>query len=215
MRGERFMTLRADMISCVRAGRILFTELSVEVADGSTLWVRGANGSGKTSLLRQLCGLAQPDQGTVHWQGRDIRGDRPRFHANLLYIGHAAALKGDLLAWENLVFAAALAGQPLSRARACEALDAAGLRDWAESPVRLLSEGQRKRVALARLQFEAGRAMWFLDEPFSSLDGNALGALRAAMHAYVSGGGILVYTTHQEIGLPNQAELDMDDWAGC
>lgn len=209
------MTLRADSVSCVRAGRPLFRDLTVEADPGSALWVRGANGSGKTSLLRLLCGLAQPDDGAVRWQGRDIRADRAAFHASLLYIGHASGLKGDLLAWENLALAAALAGRPLARAQACDALDAAGLADWAETPVRMLSEGQRKRVALARLQFGAGRALWLLDEPFSSLDGPALGALRATLHAYVSGGGILVYTTHQDIALPKLAQLDMDRWAEC
>lgn len=199
----------------MRAGRTLFSKLAMEIGPGAALWVRGANGSGKTSLLRLLCGLAHPDHGEVRWQGRDIRADRAGFNASLLYIGHAPGLKGDLLAWENLALGAAVGGSQLTRDQACAALDAAGLSDWTESPVRALSEGQRKRVALARLQFAAGRALWILDEPFTSLDGPALDALRATLHAYVTGGGTLVCTTHQDIGLPNLVHLDLDRWAGC
>ena len=209
--GRAAMSLRADGVSCTRAGRTLFGGLHLEAAPGSALWVRGANGSGKTSLLRLLCGLARPDVGTVRWHGKDIRADRAGFHAGLLYIGHAAGLKGDLLAWENLAFG----GPPLTREEACGALDAAGLSDWAEAPVRSLSEGQRKRVALARLQLAQDRPLWLLDEPFTSLDGRAAEGLRAALHAYVAGGGTLVYTTHQDVDLPNTVQLDMDRWARC
>ena len=209
------MSLRADNLCRTRAGRTLFRELSLETTPGSALWVRGANGSGKTSLLRLLCGLAQPDEGTVCWQGKNIRSDRAGLHASLLYIGHAHGLKEDLLAWENLALAAQVGGHRLTRAQACDALDSAGLSAWAEAPVRTLSEGQRKRVGLARLQFSVGRALWVLDEPFSALDGHAFDALSATLARYVAGGGTLVITTHQRLALPNLAQLDLDRWAAC
>lgn len=209
------MSLRAEGLSCTRAGRTLFRELSLETTPGSALWVRGANGSGKTSLLRLLCGLAHPDSGTVCWQGENIRSERARLHASLLYVGHAAGLKGDLLAWENLALAAQVGGERVTRAQACEALDAAGLSDWAEAPVRTLSEGQRKRVGLARLHLCARRALWLLDEPFSALDGQAMDALAATLERHVAGGGTLVITTHQRLALPNLNQLDLDRWAAC
>ena len=209
------LRLRADGLSCTRAGRTLFRELSLETTPGSALWVRGANGSGKTSLLRLLCGLAHPDSGSVSWQGENIRSERASLHASLLYIGHSPGLKGDLLAWENLVLAAQVGGDRVTRAQACEALDDAGLSEWAETPVRALSEGQRKRAGLARLQLSAGRPLWVLDEPFSALDDDACNALAATLERYVAGGGTLVLTTHQRPRLPNLNQLDLDRWAAC
>jgi heme exporter protein A len=186
--------LQARQLGCVRGTRRLFAGVDVDLRAGAALRVAGPNGSGKSSLLRILCGLAEPHAGSVTWQGRAIRS----VHANLVYLGHAPAIKDDLTALENLMAGAALAGAPVDAPAALSALADAGLRDLAGRACGLLSEGQRKRVALARLQLAEGRRLWVLDEPFSALDGAAGAALAATIDAHLARGGLLVYTTHQD-----------------
>jgi heme exporter protein A len=186
--------LQARQLGCVRGTRRLFSSVDVDLRAGAALRVAGPNGSGKSSLLRILCGLADPHTGSVSWQGRAIRSA----HANLVYLGHAPAIKDDLTALENLVAGATLAGAPVDMPAALAALADAGLRDLAGRACGLLSEGQRKRVALARLQLAQDRRLWVLDEPFSALDGAASAALAATIDAHLARGGLLVYTTHQD-----------------
>ena len=209
------MSLQAHRLACTRGDRILFRDLSLSVASGNALWVRGSNGSGKTSLLRLLCGLAYPDEGEVHWHGKNVRATRAEFGASLAYIGHAAGLKDDLLAWENLSLGATLSGNSVTRNQAIDALEQTGLADEADLPVRVLSQGQRKRVALARLHLSSERPLWVLDEPFTALDHAAVDALRATLGRHLSTGGAVVYTTHQEINLPGTLHLDMDSLPAC
>lgn len=209
------MTLSVHHLSCVRAERVLFSNLNLEIRAGSALWVRGSNGSGKTSLLRMLCGLAYPDDGKVCWQGRNIRANRAELNASLIYIGHAAGLKDDLVAWENVVHSAIVSGSPVNRDQAFAALDLAGLSNESNLSARVLSVGQRKRVNLARLSFGSDRPLWILDEPFTSLDGPGIGSLRAILEDHLSNGGIVIYTTHQDISLLNTMQFDMDRGTGC
>ena len=204
------MTLQAHQISCVRGERQLFGAIDVEIGPGDALRLAGANGSGKTSLLRILCGLLAPDSGEVRWRGKAIARCRDSYHAALLYIGHAGALKDDLLAWENLVFAQALAGQVLAETDARTALHTLGLGRAADVPARALSQGQRKRLALARLACNAHSSLWLLDEPFSALDPAATGALCATIDAHLARGGMLVYTTHQDVALAPRRALDIN-----
>ncbi len=211
------MTLRAKQLACVRGARRLFAGLAVELSAGDALRVRGANGSGKSSLLRILCGLAPPDEGNVFWQGCDIRDVRSEFARSLVYLGHAPAIKGDLSAVENLTAAMALAGARVSARAARRALQAAGLEAVADLPCRLLSQGQHKRVALARLHLAHEARLWVLDEPFSSLDAAATGELAATLEQHLVRGGMLVYTTHQDV-VPKawrSRELDLDSLAAC
>lgn len=195
------MILQAHQLACTRGDRMLFNNLEFELGAGAALRVGGSNGVGKTSLLRMLCGLACPAAGEVRWGGRDVRAIRAEFGASLVYLGHANGVKDDLAAWENLALGATLAGSPASRAEAIAALDALGLAEAAELPTRALSQGQRKRVALARLQLAAARPLWILDEPFTALDQAAVAALCATLEAHLARGGMVVYTTHQEITL--------------
>jgi heme exporter protein A len=195
------MTLQADGLACVRGERTLFSDISFELAPGCALQVTGANGSGKTSLLRQLCGLAPPGAGHVRWQGRDVRTVRQQFNASLAWVGHADGVKGDLSATENLAFGATLAGNPGRRAAAQEALEQFGLGAEADLPVRALSQGQRKRVALAGLLLRRDRPLWILDEPFAALDQCAIDLLRAVLRQHLAAGKLLVYTTHIEVDL--------------
>jgi len=208
------MSLQACQLTCMRGRRSLFHGLDFALEAGDALRVAGANGSGKSSLLRMLCGLAVPATGLVRWHGRDIRRAREAFGAALLYVGHANGVKDDLLAWENLVVACTLGGRPASRAQACAALGAVGLADQAHLPTLVLSQGQRKRVALARLQLGQAAPLWILDEPFAALDVAAISALTATLTRHLAGGGMLVYTTHQQIALPapraRKLDLDLD-----
>lgn len=199
------MRLQASGLGCVRGARRLFGGVAVTLAAGDALRVAGPNGSGKSTLLRTLCGLSPADEGSVRWDGSDVRSGRAEFAAQLTYLGHAPALKEDLSAAENLHAAAALAGGAVDAKAVAHALGTAGLARLAAVPCRLLSEGQRKRVSLARLQLSPRRALWVLDEPFSSLDAPAIGSLVGLIRAHLGQGGLLVYTTHDEIEIGARA----------
>jgi heme exporter protein A len=206
------MTLQVQHLACTRGERQLFRDLNFEIKNGEALWVAGTNGSGKTSLLRMLCGLSMPAEGAVRWNGENIRSIRDEFNNKLVYIGHASGVKDDLLAWESIVIAATLAGKAVSRDDACKALQQMGLVQVIELPVRVLSQGQRKRVALARLQLMMAAPLWILDEPFTALDQRSVTDLCDTLNAHLANGGMVIYTTHQEIALTagQTMRLDLD-----
>lgn len=211
------MALQVSGLTAVRGERTLFSDLSFDLNAGEALWVCGSNGSGKTTLLRMLCGLALPAQGQVSWHGSDIRRSRDAFNQALVHIGHDCAVKDGLSTCENLMAASSLAGTPLALADAQAALAQVGLGPQSAIPAQVLSQGQRKRAALARLLVEPARPFWVLDEPFSALDGPATSLLNATIVRHLSGGGILVYTTHQESGFAGAAarRLELDAVAAC
>lgn len=189
--------LTAHELSCERGARLLFEGLDFSLDPGTLLHVQGSNGSGKTSLLRMLCGLASPAAGRVCWNGEDIRQLGEDYAAQLTYIGHQPALKDDLSALENLRFAQSLAGQQVASSQALEALRAVGLPHCVNLPLRVLSQGQRRRVALARLWL-CNRPLWVLDEPFAALDAAAILLVEKHLEAHLAQGGMVVLTTHQE-----------------
>ena len=191
--------LELRQVECVRGRRSLFRGLDLAVPPGRLLRLQGANGAGKTSLLRMICGLLAPAQGEVLWQGQRIGKLREEFGRQLVYLGHAAALKDDLSALENLLTAGLLAGQAVSTAQATAALAAAGLRGREQAPARVLSQGQRKRVALARLVLASASPLWVLDEPFNALDTVATAWLKDLITEQTARGGIVVLTSHQSI----------------
>lgn len=204
------MTLQAYQLACTRGERELFNDTSFDITAGDAMRVAGTNGSGKTSLLRMLCGLAFPAEGEVRWQGSNIRAVREEFGNQLIYLGHANGVKDDLLAWENVVIAATLAGHAVSRDQAYDALEALGLARAADLPTRALSQGQRKRVALARLRLGMHKPLWILDEPFTALDQSAVLELCGTLNQHLAQGGMVIYTTHQEINLNAQRTLCLD-----
>jgi len=191
------MTLEAAQLAGARGGRALFSGLDFTVGAGEALWLRGANGSGKSSLLRMLAGLAEPAAGTVRWRGRDLHRQRDGHLRELLFIGHAPGLKDDLSASENLLFGAQLAGAPVDASAVAEALAAVGLDRVARLPVGRLSQGQRRRAALARLHLARQARLLLLDEPFAALDQASVAALVATLDRLLANGASLIYTTHQ------------------
>jgi len=192
--------LETSNLDCRRGGRTLFRGLSFALQGGELLRIAGANGSGKTSLLKILCGLLFPDNGEVRWQGTPIRQLREDYSRHLVYLGHAPAVKDDLSAAENLTVACTLAGRKASPQEAQTALERYGLPATAVA-VRRLSQGQRRRAALARLLLSAHAPLWLLDEPFAALDAAAARFTEALIAGHVAQGGAVVYTTHQEANI--------------
>ncbi|CAN5441798.1 cytochrome c biogenesis heme-transporting ATPase CcmA [soil metagenome] len=195
------MSLEARKLSCTRGERELFADVSFEVNPGDALRIVGTNGSGKTSMLRILCGLTPPVSGEVCWNGQNIKTLREEFCSQLVYLGHANGVKDDLLAWENVAVSCNLSGAKISREEAIKALEDLGLSGTVNLPAHVLSQGQRKRVALARLRFAESAPLWILDEPFAALDHQSIAELCVTLNAHLKRGGMVVFTTHQEIEL--------------
>lgn len=195
------MTLQASQLAYARGNRKLFEGIDFEVGPGEALRIAGRNGSGKTSLLRLLCGLAQPLKGEVRWHGQSIHRHREALHQALSYVGHAPGLKDDLNAWENVQFSAVLAGQACTKQQALDALTQLGLQAKAHLPARVLSQGQRRRVLLARLALPQALSgvphLLVLDEPFVALDQESVQVLATLLNQQLAQGATLVYTTHQ------------------
>lgn len=192
--------LTATDLACQKAQRTLFEGVSLAVSPGSWLHIEGHNGCGKTSLLRILCGLSPAARGQVLWpassQPTHPRPDRSLLH----YMGHALGLKPDLSACENLRLDAQVSGLSLSLAQAAQALALQGLQSRAHLPVRVLSQGQRQGVALARLRTSPAK-LWVLDEPLVGLDVQATDTARSLLQSHLDAGGAIVMTSHHDVGL--------------
>ncbi len=189
--------LEAVALSCERDWRLLFERLDLQVAAGDMLQIAGPNGSGKTSLLRLLSGLMQPTAGAVMLKGQALDSQRGELARNLLWIGHAAGIKGLLSAEENLTWLCAL-HQPATREAIWQALAAVGLRGFEDVPCHTLSAGQQRRVGLARL-FLSPPPLWILDEPFTALDKAGVAQLEGHLAVHCEAGGMVVLTTHHTL----------------
>jgi heme exporter protein A len=200
--------LEAADLHCERGGRTLFKNLSLSLIKAELLLVTGANGSGKTSLLRILCGLLAPSAGQVRWRGNDISPLKEEYSRELVYLGHAAAVKGDLDATENLSIACVLAGMQPEKPALRAALERFGL-EAHTTPVRKLSQGQRRRAALARLALSSAVPLWLLDEPFSALDAQGIALLNELLRQRAASGGMIVFTTHQDPGIAATRTLEL------
>ncbi len=195
--------LIAQGLACVRGDRLLFKDLGFVLEAGSLLYVLGENGSGKSSLLRMLCGLLTPEQGEILWAGKSIKNHAELYLPNLKYLGHLNGLKDDLTALENLQMGARIAGQDVTATAALAALTAIGIARCANLPVRVLSQGQKRRVALAALWLSRS-PLWILDEPFAALDVAATEVLAARISEHLAAGGMTILTSHQDV--PIQAK---------
>ncbi len=200
--------LDAIGLACTRGDRCLFTDVSLTLAPGDWLQVEGENGTGKTSLLRIVCGLLHKEAGEIRWNGQLVSEVDDEYRGDLLYLGHAGAIKEDLTALENLRIGAALGGRILDEAVAKEALRRLGLKGREDLSARFLSQGQKRRVALARLVNER-RALWILDEPYVALDTAATELVASLIGAHLQRGGLTVLTTHQAVAVKAAAVREL------
>lgn len=181
-------------IACERNDRLLFSGISFLLRPGEILQIAGDNGAGKTSLLRLLAGLAQPDDGQILWQNAPVSRQREAWHAQLLWLGHRVGIKGIMTADENLRFY----HPDRARSERWQALEQVDLVGYEETPVAQLSAGQQRRVALARLWLSSA-ALWILDEPFTALDKTGVETLTRHIEQHVLHGGTVILTTHQPL----------------
>ena len=183
-------------LAAFRGDRLVLRDVSFEVEAGGALVLNGANGSGKSTLLRVLAGLLRPAAGQIFLHGAEISRDTPCF----AYVGHQDAVKPGLSVAENLIFFARLGR------RKADALDAFGLDALADLPARMLSAGQRRRLALARLALSRAE-VWLLDEPTLGLDADSVVALKGLFATHRATGGVIVAATHLPLPLPKAATL--------
>ena len=195
---NRSASLRVSNLACSRDERVLFSNVSFNLAPGQLLLLEGSNGSGKTTLLRILCGFREADAGDIHWRGEPI-ADSDYFD-EMAYVGHADGSKKELSVLENLNFALAL--NTPGHYSIEQALDMVQLAGFDDNPVQTLSAGQKRRLSLARLLI-THNLLWILDEPFTSLDKQGVDLIENLMMEHTRQGGMVILTSHQDLTLPH------------
>src|SRR3982751_3187054 len=190
--------LEAERLAARRGFVTLFSDVGLCVREGECIVVGGANGSGKTTLLRMLAGLTEPAEGEIRWRQRAVRPFDPQLRDAVAFNGHLAALKDELTAEENLASWVALDDRAPAQRHVVDALDWVALGRQRRLPVRVLSQGQRRRIGLARLRLVA-RPLWILDEPLTALDVEGIELLRELLERHLDAGGLCVAASHQPL----------------
>jgi heme exporter protein A len=198
MQTQATHSLEGRGLSCIRDDRVLFEELAFELVSGQVLLLEGKNGSGKTSLLRILCGFREPDAGGINWCGEAVKDSR--FYADMAYVGHLDGIKKELTVLENLKMSLALSSS--GRYSIDQALNKVHLSGYDDVLVQALSAGQKRRLSLARLLITEN-VLWILDEPFTSLDRQGIALIESLMAEHCANGGMIVLTSHHDIDLPD------------
>lgn len=188
-------SLHAKNLTLTRGGRPLFANLELSIAGGEALILRGANGSGKTSLLRVLAGLTSADEGVISWGNTVWKSSSAEQRANLLYLGHANALKDELTTAENLADGLGFDGATASTDDQQHALERVGLLARRDLQARRLSQGQKRRIGLARLLL-AKKPVWLLDEPTNALDAEGVALFTEIVDEHLARGGMACIATH-------------------
>ncbi|MGZ4980791.1 MAG: cytochrome c biogenesis heme-transporting ATPase CcmA [Methylobacter sp.] len=196
MQTQATHSLEGKGLSCIRDDRVLFEELAFELVSGQVLLLEGKNGSGKTSLLRILCGFREPDTGKINWCGEAVKDSQ--FYAQMAYVGHLDGIKKELTVLENLKMSLALSSS--GQYSINEALTKVHLSGYDDIPVQTLSAGQKRRLSLARLLITEN-VLWILDEPFTSLDKQGIALIETLMTEHCASGGMIVLTSHHDIDL--------------
>lgn len=205
------LKLQATGVTGVRGSARLFQNLDFSITAGELVWLRGTNGSGKTTLLRLVTGLAAPEAGSITWNGESVRSS-PDYRSSLTHLGHHNGLKDDLTALESLRFLCQLHGREVTADTLDSALRTMGIHHRRHLPSRVLSQGQKKRVALARLILENQPGLWVLDEPFDALDDSGVAIVNSLLQSHVQRGGSVLLTSHIAVkidGIPVR-ELALD-----
>ncbi len=192
--------LEVTNLACARGDKRLFSGLSFSLRYGSLLYVHGPNGSGKTTLLRTVCGLCAAEDGDIHWDNQNIRSLGEDFRRHVSYLGHLNGLKDELSGFENLQFSTKLAGLGVADQEISDVLARLGVEVCQDLPSKVLSQGQKKRTALARFLLHKNK-LWILDEPFTALDVHAVDVLQGIIAEHVETGGMAMLTTHQEVDI--------------
>jgi heme exporter protein A len=196
--------LNVNNLACRRGGREVFRDVTFALGDGEVLLVTGANGSGKSSLLRVLAGLLEPSRGDVIWQGQNIAA-QDNYTQHIHYVGHLDAVKNELTVGEMMDYRVALYG---IAPRMDLAQDPFQLKMLREKPVRYLSAGQKRRLSLSRLVVSESR-LWLLDEPTTALDQNGQEMLAMCIARHRAAGGMAIIATHMDMQLPDARSYDM------
>jgi heme exporter protein A len=194
--------LSVEKVHVWRGDRHVLKGVSLTLRPGELLHVSGPNGTGKTTLLRVVCGLLRPEQGEVSWLGQPITAVRGEYQAALAYASHEPALKGDLTALENLHFAVGLKRR-VTAAELHASLDRTGVAACADLPARVLSAGQRRRVAMARV-LAMSASLWLLDEPFTNLDAAGTHLVSELLQAHIEHGGLALVVAHHDLELDSR-----------
>jgi heme exporter protein A len=190
--------LEVSNLACSRGDHRLFSGLSFTLHPGQIMQVQGENGSGKTSLLRTLCGFMSPDEGDILWRGESTRELGEEYCAEMMYLGHLNSIKDELSALENLRISSGLSGVELDEKEAVAALRRMGLKGRERLPTKVLSQGQRRRVALARMLVSNAK-LWILDEPLAALDVAAVALIESLLAEHLAQEGMVIFTTHQPL----------------
>jgi len=192
--------LEAQSLECVRDDRQLFSDLCFSISEAEVLQIEGHNGSGKTSLLRILCGLRQPESGQIMWQGESISSNREDYYENMVYIGHLPCIKADLTVLENVRSLLDTRSLTLSNPVIESALEKVGLASYEDVQGKALSSGQRRRILLAFIELAQAK-LWILDEPLTALDVQGVDLMESMILEHRQAGGSVIFTTHHGMQL--------------
>jgi len=190
--------LSADALTLIRGETCLFQDLGFALNPGELLLLEGQNGSGKTSLMRAIAGMLSLESGEIFWNGNDVSRQRQEFHGELVWIAHRTGLKGDLTLVENLRFEASL--RPQSDIDSATVYERLGISRLKTLPLRSLSAGQQRRVALARMLL-ADVPLWLMDEPFTNLDREGRKLVVELVEEHLANGGMCVMAAHQDVDI--------------
>ena len=193
--------LNVSDLECTRDDRLLFSGLSFRLSSGEVLQIEGSNGSGKTSLLRILCGLRVADEGVVSWQDHDITKEREDYYSNMVYIGHLPCIKAELTTLENIRSLLDTRSISASDDEIIHCLTRVGLAAYEDVTSKALSSGQKRRVLLAFLLLSNAK-LWILDEPLTALDVDGVTLMETMIIEHQQQGGSVVFTTHHGMKMP-------------